>query len=100
MEHLIARSADRSRYFEDVRSKLLENKQYDPNRLFDAVLKKLKIKDDTQLAGLFGVTPGAISRVRRRHNPLSYKFIALISENTGWSVKEVKMMAGICEDQL
>lgn len=49
-----------------TQAKLLNDPNYDPNRLLNAMLSKLCLKNDAALARALGVAPPVLSKVRHR----------------------------------
>lgn len=68
---------------------------YDPNRLLDAVLSKLHLKNDAAMARALGVTPPVLSKVRHRRLPVGAGLILQIHETAMFSVDEIWSLMGI-----
>jgi len=67
---------------------------YDPNRMFDLCISKLKLKNDAALCRLLEVQAPIISKIRHARSPLSSKILLRVHEVSGIDVKELQKMAG------
>lgn len=67
---------------------------YEPNSLFDALLKLLDLKNDAALARALEVAPPVISKVRHYRIPVGSALLIRMHEVTGKSVKELKTLLG------
>ena len=69
-------------------------KKYDPNILFDAVKKLLRIKADNRLAAVLEISPSIISKIRNGKLPLGPTIMVKIHEACNVSVRELRLMMG------
>ncbi|MBK4736104.1 hypothetical protein [Noviherbaspirillum pedocola] len=67
---------------------------YDPDRLLDAVLRHLDLKNDSALARLMDLRPQHFSKIRRRLRPISAALLIRFNEVTGLSIKEMRTLMG------
>ncbi|WP_147330513.1 MULTISPECIES: helix-turn-helix domain-containing protein [unclassified Duganella] len=73
---------------------LLNDPNYDPNRLLNAVLAKLNLKNDAALARMLGVAPPVLSKVRHRRLPVAASLILQIHDATRFSINEIRGLMG------
>lgn len=71
---------------------------YDPNRLLDAVIKKLHLKNDSALAAALEVAPPVISKIRHRKRPVGASMLINMEEESGLSIRELKKLLGLPTD--
>ncbi|GJI94033.1 hypothetical protein RugamoR57_07510 [Duganella caerulea] len=69
-------------------------KKYDPNLLFNALLERLRLKNDAALSRALEVGPPLISKVRRAKLPLSSSFLIRIHEVSGLEIGELRKLMG------
>jgi DNA-binding transcriptional regulator YdaS (Cro superfamily) len=74
---------------------LLNDPNYDPNRLLNAVLAKLNLKNDAALARTLGVAPPVLSKVRHRRLPVAAGLILQIHDATRFSINEIRGLMGV-----
>lgn len=74
---------------------LFSEPDYDPNRLLDAVLSKLHLKNDAAMARALGVAPSVLSKVRHRRMPVGAGLILQIHESTMFSIDEIWSLMGL-----
>lgn len=76
-------------------AKLLNDPNYDPNRLLNEVLLKLRLKNDAALSRALGIAPPVLSKVRHRRLPVAADLILRIHEATMLSVDEIRGLMGV-----
>lgn len=66
------------------------------NKLLDAVIANLNIKNDAQLSRILEIAPGNLSKIRHGHLKVGATLILRIHELTDYkmSVKEIKGLIG------
>lgn len=67
---------------------------YDPNRLLDALIDRLRLKNDAALARLLGVNPPTISKIRHRRLEVGASLLIRMHEETGLNVRDLREMMG------
>lgn len=67
---------------------------YEPHRLLDMLCRELKLKNDNALANFLAVHNALISKVRRRHLPLSSGLLLRIHELTAIEISVLKEISG------
>ena len=67
---------------------------YDPNLLFDELLRRLGLEGDEALSQRLNIGPGILQRIRRGDNALGAPMLIRISEHCGIAVSELRRMAG------
>jgi hypothetical protein len=73
--------------------KSLQSK-YDPNKLFNTLIKHLALRNDVALAKKLGISSLVISKVRQFTQPVSGTLLILIHEKTGFSFSELRGFMG------
>lgn len=68
--------------------------QYDPNNLFNALIKHFSLKNDIALAKTLGISSLIIKNIRRLSQPMSGTILILIQEKTKFSLSELRMYMG------
>ncbi|MDP3841863.1 MAG: hypothetical protein Q8Q81_04605 [Oxalobacteraceae bacterium] len=71
-----------------------EREMYDPNRLLDAVLKKMCWDNDATLARKLNVHANVIHRIRSGTLPLGASMLMWMQEATGMSIDELRQLMG------
>jgi transcriptional regulator with XRE-family HTH domain len=67
---------------------------YNPALLLDGLLQKLKLSNDKELAGLIGVTPSLISKIRTRRTPVSAAVLIRVNEITDVEISDIRAIIG------
>lgn len=67
---------------------------YNPNRLLDTIMQRLKIKDDNALARRLALSLTVIRRIREGRMPLTGTLSLAIAQVTGFALDEIKALAG------
>jgi len=68
--------------------------QYDPNRLLDFLIERLKLKNDAALARTLAIMPPMISKVRSRRAAISPALLVVMHEASGISLEELREQMG------
>jgi hypothetical protein len=75
-------------------SPLSSLKSYDPNRLIDALLNNMNVKNDSQLSKILELPPSSISKIRRRQMAVSSETLIAMHETSGLSIRELRELMG------
>jgi plasmid maintenance system antidote protein VapI len=67
---------------------------YDPNRLIDALIETMNLKNDAALARLLEVAPPVISKIRHRRLPVGASLLIRMHEATDMSIRELRDLMG------
>lgn len=67
---------------------------YDPNRLFDALLRKLHLSSDEALCNTLGIVPFLLVRIRNGDYPVVPELLIRINEISGINVQELHRIMG------
>jgi hypothetical protein len=67
---------------------------YDPNRLIDALIEKMNLKNDAAVARLLEVAPPVISKIRHRRLPVGASLLIRMHEATDMSIRELRDLMG------
>ncbi|MEN3293721.1 MAG: hypothetical protein V7642_2974 [Burkholderiales bacterium] len=73
---------------------LIEQPTYDPNRLLDALIEKMNLKNDAALSRLLEVAPPVISKIRHRRLPVGASLLIRMHEATEMSIRELRDLMG------
>jgi hypothetical protein len=68
--------------------------EYDPNRLLDALIAKLNLKNDAALSRALEVAPPLISKIRHRRLPVGASLLIRMHEVSSLSIKELRELMG------
>lgn len=68
--------------------------KYDPNKLFNALIKHLSLRNDAALAKKLGISSLIINKIRQLTQPVSGTILILIHEKTGFSFSELRRFMG------
>lgn len=72
----------------------VDQQSYDPNRLLDALIERLNLKNDAALSRVLEVAPPVISKIRHRRLPVGASILIRMHEETGMSVRELRDLMG------
>lgn len=78
-----------------TQAKLLTDPSYTPNRLLDAVLLRLRLKNDAALSRTLGVGRPVLSKVRHRRVPVAASLMIQIHDATHLSINEIRLLMGV-----
>ncbi len=68
--------------------------RYRPDRLFDTLLKQMKLNSDAELSRVLGVVPAVISKTRNKLVPVSAGLLVRIHEVSELSIQELRRLMG------
>lgn len=68
--------------------------KYDPNKLLNALINHLALRNDTALAKKLGISALIVSKIRQLTQPVSGTLLILIHERTGFSFSELRRFMG------
>lgn len=71
---------------------LINSPAYDPNRLLDAMLQAMALKNDAALARRLGVLPATLSKVRHLRTPVSADLLIRLHEQSEMPIRELKSL--------
>jgi hypothetical protein len=74
---------------------MLSMPTYNPSNLLDAVIEKLGLRNDSHLSHRLETTPPQISKLRNKRLPLGDVMLVRLHEETGFSIRELRQLAGI-----
>jgi hypothetical protein len=69
-----------------------EGAVYDPNRVLDAIINKLKLKNDAALSRLLEVAPPVISKIRHNTLPIGATILLRMHEVSDFSIRELRAL--------
>jgi hypothetical protein len=72
--------------------RLPEASEYDPNRVLDAIIAKLQLKNDAALSRALEVAPPVISKIRHRTLPIGATILLRMHEVSDFSIRELRAM--------
>lgn len=67
---------------------------YNPNRLLDALLQNMQLKNDAALSRRLEVAPPVISKIRHHRLPVSASVLIRMHEATGISIGDLRYLMG------
>jgi len=69
-----------------------EGSVYDPNRVLDAVINKLRLKNDAALSRVLEVAPPVISKIRHNTLPIGATILLRMHEVSDFSIRELRAL--------
>lgn len=67
---------------------------FDPNRMFDILLRRLEMASDEALCAELHVAPFVIARIRSGQSPIPPSLLIRINELSGINVRELRRLMG------
>lgn len=77
------------------RSNLLNDPNYNPDRLLDELLSRLCLKNDAALSRALGVAPPRLSKLRHRRLPVAADLMIQIHDVTKLSIDDIRRLMGV-----
>ena len=65
---------------------------YNPNRVLDAIIEKLQLKNDAALSRALEVAPPVISKIRHNTLPIGATILIRMHEISDFSIRELREM--------
>lgn len=65
---------------------------YDPNRVLDAIIAKLRLKNDAALSRVLEVAPPVISKIRHNTLPIGATILLRMHEVSDFSIRELRAL--------
>jgi hypothetical protein len=65
---------------------------YDPNKVLDAIIAKLQLKNDAALSRALEVAPPVISKIRHRTLPIGATILLRMHEVSDFSIRELRAL--------
>ncbi|OON63974.1 hypothetical protein B0920_11705 [Massilia sp. KIM] len=66
--------------------------QYDPNRVLDAIIARLRLKNDAALSRVLEVAPPVISKIRHNTLPIGATILLRMHEVSDFSIRELRAL--------
>lgn len=73
---------------------LTDQFDYDPNRLLDTLIEKLRLKNDAALSRSLEVAPPVISKIRHRRLPVGASLLIRMHEVSELSIRDLRELMG------
>lgn len=73
---------------------LKDQPTYDPNSLLDALLTRLRLKNDAALSRALEVAPPVISKIRHKKLPVGASMLIRMHEVSDMSIRELRELMG------
>ncbi|MDB5770558.1 MAG: hypothetical protein JWM42_932 [Burkholderia sp.] len=73
---------------------LVSQETYNPNRLLDSLIERLRLKNDAALSRVLEVGPPVISKIRHRRLPVGASMLIRMHEVSELSVRELRDLMG------
>ena len=70
---------------------------YTPNKVLDAIIAKLQLKNDAALSRALEVAPPVISKIRHRTLPIGATILLRMHEVSDFSIRELRALMGVPE---
>jgi hypothetical protein len=67
---------------------------YNPNRLLDALLESMRLKNDAALSRMLEVAPPVLSKIRHHRMPVSASVLIRMHEATKMSIGDLRFLMG------
>lgn len=67
---------------------------YDPDRLLNALIEHLKLKNDAALSRALEVAPPVISKIRHRRIPVGAAILIRMHEVSGFTIRDLRYLLG------
>ena len=71
---------------------LTSSATYNPNRVLDAIMEKLQLKNDAALSRALEVAPPVISKIRHNTLPIGATILIRMHEISEFSIRELQEM--------
>lgn len=75
--------------------KIPDAARYDPNRVLDAIMEKLHLKNDAALSRALEVAPPVISKIRHRTLPIGATILLRMHEVSDFSIRELRALMSV-----
>lgn len=69
-----------------------EGAVYDTNRVLDAIIQKLRLKNDAALSRVLEVAPPVISKIRHNTLPIGATILLRMHEVSDFSIRELRAL--------
>ena len=66
--------------------------EYDPNRVLDAIIARLRLKNDAALSRVLEVAPPVISKIRHNTLPIGATILLRMHEISDYSIRELRAL--------
>jgi hypothetical protein len=80
-------------------TRLTDQIDYDPNKLLDALIEMLRLKNDAALSRSLEVAPPVISKIRHRRLPVGASLLIRMHEVSDLSIKDLRILMGDRRDK-
>jgi hypothetical protein len=72
----------------------MQTQTYDPNKLLDALIERMHLKNDAALARMLEVAPPVISKIRHGRLPVGASLLITMHEVSKFSIRELRDLMG------
>ena len=72
---------------------------YNPNKVLDAIIEKLDLKNDAALSRALEVAPPVISKIRHRRLPVGASLLIRMHEVSDLSIQDLRALMGDRRDK-
>lgn len=73
----------------------LDNPDYTPEKLLNAMHDRMGLKNDAALARLLQLPPAVVSKLRRRQASVTAAILIRMHDITGWSISDLRALMGL-----
>ncbi|HEU4372846.1 MAG TPA: hypothetical protein VFS02_05115 [Telluria sp.] len=71
-----------------------ESAAYNPDNVLDAIIAKLRLKNDAALSRVLQVAPPVISKIRHRTLPIGATILLRMHDVSDFSIRELRALMG------
>lgn len=78
----------------DMNPVIVDEREYNPDRLLDALIDHLKLKNDAALSRALEVAPPVISKIRHRRLPVGAALLIRMHEVSELTIRDLRYLLG------
>jgi hypothetical protein len=71
---------------------LTDDASYNPNKVLDAIIEKLELKNDAALSRMLEVAPPVISKIRHHTLPIGATILLRMHDISDFSIRELRAL--------
>jgi len=78
----------------NIKSVIAEESEYNPDRLLDALIDHLNLKNDAALSRALEIAPPVISKIRHRRLPVGAALLIRMHEVSDLTIRDLRYLLG------
>jgi len=78
----------------NIKPVIAEEREYNPDRLLDALIDHLRLKNDAALSRALEVAPPVISKIRHRRLPVGAALLIRMHEVSDLTIRDLRYLLG------